>query len=441
MRSSNSYTLFPSRVDRPLLLIYLVFAGLGLLTIFSSAYTEEHPSLFSMSEEYGKQIMFIGVSILVGVAILLIDGRFLTTYAYHIYGFVMLLCVVVLFMPPIKGAHSWFKIGGFSLQPSEMAKFATALAFAKLLSSPNKKITDNRTRLYAVGLLALPAALITLQPDPGTVLVFISFTLVMYREGMSGVILLLGILLVVIALLVIFFRDSFEFIGFLSSALVITGIAIASGSLMLVGIAQFVRKRYRRKYYVRTIVTTIAVVATCVGTAFAHKYLLKERHRDRIDLALGLKQDKKGIGYNQAQSMAAVASGGFYGKGYQNATLSNDRYNQVPEQTTDFIFCSWGEEWGFIGSVVFILLYLIMLIRMIMIAERQRSQFTRIFGYCTASIFFFHFMINIGMVIGVAPVVGIPLPFFSYGGSSIIGFSILIFILLRLDSERMDVLR
>lgn len=412
-----------------------------MLTIFSSAYSEEFPSLFTLSKEYGKQIMYIGVSLVLGGLILLVDGRFLNTYAYHIYGFVILLLVVVLFMPPIKGAHSWFKLGGFSLQPSELAKFATALAFAKLLSTPNKKITDNRTRLFAVLILAIPGLLITLQPDPGTVLVFFSFLFVMYREGMSGVILLLGLLIAIVALLAIFFRDAFEFAGFLSAAIVITAVCFVLCGLVAIGVSQFVRKRFRRKYYFRTAIVLVVVAFMSFASIIAHKYVLGDRHRDRIDLILGLKEDKKGIGYNQAQSMAAVASGGFYGKGYGNATLSNDQFNQVPEQTTDFIFCSWGEEWGFIGGVVFIVLYLAMLIRMIMIAERQRSQFTRIFGYCTACIFFFHFMINVGMVIGVAPVVGIPLPFFSYGGSSIIGFSILIFILLRLDSERMDVLR
>ena len=441
MRSSNSIQIFPKRIDNPLLLMFSAFALLGLLTIYSSAYSEEFPSLFSMQKEYGKQAMYIGVSFVVGILILLLEGKFFTTYAYHIYGAIVLLLILVLFTPAIKGAHSWFKIGGFSLQPSELAKFATELAFAKLLSSPNRKLTDNKTRLYAVGLLALPGLLITLQPDPGTVLVFVSFLLVMYREGMSGIILLLGLLIAIVAVMSIFLRDSVAFFGLLQGPGILIGFTalICLGSVFI--IKKVVRKRFRRKFYFQTAVVFAIVVIISAGTLVMHKNVFNDRHRDRFDVILGLIDDKTGVGYNQAQSMAAIASGGFTGKGYGHATLSNDQFNQVPEQSTDFIFCGWGEEWGFIGSVVFLVLYVAMMVRIIIIAERQKSQFTRIFGYCTACIFFFHFLINIGMVIGVVPVVGIPLPFFSYGGSSIIGFSILLFILLRLDSERMDVLR
>jgi rod shape determining protein RodA len=439
MRLSSS-SILPKKLDAPLLIIYLIFVFLGVATIFSSAYTEEFPSLFSMDKEYGKQIVYIGFSLFVGMVILLIDGRFFTFSAYYIYGFVMLLLVAVLFTKGIKGAHSWFKVGGFSLQPSELAKFATALAFAKLLTTPNRKITDSRTRLWALLILAIPALLITIQPDPGTVLVFVSFVLVMYREGMSGLILLVGLLVGIVAVMVVFTRDSVWF-GFMSGPWLISAFAVLLCAISYVSIAKFVRKRFRRKYFIQTTVVLGVVVLVSFGTLVAHKYLLSDRHRDRFDVILGLIEDNQGVGYNQAQSMAAVASGDLLGKGYGNATMSNDQFNQVPEQSTDFIFCSVGEEWGFVGGLVFICLYVIMLIRIVMIAERQRSQFTRIFGYCAASIFFFHFLINVGMVIGVVPVVGIPLPFFSYGGSSIIGFSILIFILLRLDSERMEVLR
>jgi len=437
MRLSSS-SILPKKLDAPLLIIYLVFVLLGVATIFSSAYSEEFPSLFSMDKEYGKQIVYIGFSLFVGMIILLVDGKFFTFSAYYIYGFIMLLLVAVLFTKGIKGAHSWFKIGPFSLQPSELAKFATSLAFAKLLTTPNRKITDARTRLWALLILAIPGLLITIQPDPGTVLVFVAFVLVMYREGMSGLILLVGLLVGIVGVMVVFTRDSVWF-GFMSGPWLISSFAILCCAVSYVSITKFVRKRFRRKYYIQTTAVLAVVILVSFGTLLVHKYVLSDRHRDRFDVILGLIEDNQGVGYNQAQSMGAVATGELFGKGYGNATMSNDEFNQVPEQSTDFIFCSVGEEWGFVGGLVFICLYVIMLIRIVMIAERQRSQFTRIFGYCAASIFFFHFLINIGMVIGVVPVVGIPLPFFSYGGSSIIGFSILIFILLRLDSERMEV--
>jgi len=424
-----------------MLLIYGIFVLLGLLTIYSSAYTPDLPSLFSLEKEYGKQAMYIGISCVIGVIILLVDGKFFINYSYHIYGFVILLLIVVLFTPAIKGAHSWFKIGGFSLQPSEFAKFATALAFAKLLSTPNKKLTDNKTRFFAVSLLAIPGLFITLQPDPGTVLVFVSFLLVMYREGMSGAMLLLGLLIAIVAVMTIFLRDSTMFWGLLNGPWILVGFSSLFCAASVFVIRKTIRKRYRRKYYTQSGVIFAIVIVVSLGTKVMHQNVFNDRHRDRFDVILGLLDDKTGVGYNQAQSMAAIASGGLMGKGYRNATLANDEFNQVPEQSTDFIFCGWGEEWGLIGGLFFIALYVTMLVRIIIISERQRSQFTRIFGYCTACIFFFHFLINIGMVIGIAPVVGIPLPFFSYGGSSIMGFSIMLFILLRLDSERMDVLR
>ena len=441
MRSSTRLDIFPKRIDNPMLLIYGIFVLLGLLTIYSSAYTSDLPSLFSLEKEYGKQAMYIGISCVIGALILLVDGKFFINYSYHIYGFVVLLLIVVLFTPAIKGAHSWFKIGGFSLQPSEFAKFATALAFAKLLSTPNKKLTDNKTRFYAVSLLAIPGLLITLQPDPGTVLVFVSFLLVMYREGMSGAMLLLGLLIAIVAVMTIFLRDSTMFWGLLKGPWILVAFSSLFCAISVFVIRKAIRKRYRRKYYTQSGVILALVIVVSLGTKVLHQNVFNDRHRDRFDVILGLLDDKTGVGYNQAQSMAAIASGGLMGKGYRNATLSNDEFNQVPEQSTDFIFCGWGEEWGLVGGLFFIALYVIMLVRIIMISERQRSQFTRIFGYCTACILFFHFLINIGMVIGIAPVVGIPLPFFSYGGSSIMGFSIMLFILLRLDSERMDVLR
>ena len=384
-------------------------------------------------------------SLIIGVLILTLEGSFIRNSAYIVYGLVTLMLLIVLFMPAIKGAHSWFKIGGFTIQPSEFAKFATSLAIAHFLSTTGVKIQETKTKMIVFFLIAIPGFLILQQPDPGTLLVFFSFIFVMYREGLSGNILLGMLFAIIIGVMAIFFKASEANVNvfgwvFAANYLYLFIILIAT-VLIHFGITYLVMPRYRGKKYIINIAGGTMALLLVFSCNYAYDTVFKDRHRDRFEVMFGLKLDRKGVGYNSYQALSAIGSGGPAGKGYFKGTLSNDKYKHVPEQSTDFIFCSWAEEWGFLGSFLLIILYTAFLIRIIMIAERQKSKFTRIFGYCTASILFFHYMINIAMVIGLAPVIGIPLPFFSKGGSAILGFSIMIFILLRMDSERKDVLR
>lgn len=433
------------KIDIPLLVLYLVLVFAGLFTVYSASFNEEFPQLYSMEKAYGKQLFWIGVSIVIGVIVLTIEGSFIKNSSYIIYAIVCLMLVVVLFMPAIKGAHSWFKIGSFTVQPSEFAKFATSLAIAHYLSSTGVKIQDNKTKIVSALLIAFPGILILQQPDPGTLLVFFSFIFVMYREGLSGNILLGMFFAVIVGVMAVFFKASgatMDLFGWeIAANYVFMFLILIATVLIHFGITYLVMPRYRGKRHITNVVGGVLALLLVFSCNFAYDNVFKDRHRDRFEVMFGLKLDRKGVGYNSYQALSAIGSGGAIGKGYMQGTLSNDKYKHVPEQSTDFIFCSWAEEWGFLGSFILIIVYAAFLIRIIMIAERQKSKFTRIFGYCTASILFFHFMINIAMVIGLAPVIGIPLPFFSKGGSAILGFSIMVFILLRLDSERKDVLR
>lgn len=443
MRSSSQKIL--RNIDPTLVIIYTILVLFGLATIYSSAFTEEYSSLFSFEKEYGKQVIWIGVSLLMGVIIFNLDTDFFSRYSFFIYGFILLLLVGVLFTPPINGARSWFHIGAFSLQPSEFAKFATALCVAQYLTLPTTRLKDFSSKIIVTLIIAIPGILITLQPDPGTLLVFVSFIFVFYREGLSGGILLFAVYGIALAVITLFYQGSFVNVPFIENPLESDYIIILIISILALGlfwvIKKFVRPRYRKSQYLSLGAAFAVSLMIILSSNWAFNNVLQDRHRDRIDILLGKKIDRKGAGYNIFQAMSAVGSGGFSGKGYKDGTLSNDQYKHVPEQSTDFIFCGLAEEWGFLGSTFIVILFLALVVKIILIAERQRSRFTRIYAYCVAGIFFFHFMINIGMVIGLAPVIGIPLPFFSYGGSSIIGFSVLIFTLLKLDAERLDVLR
>ena len=443
MRSSSQKII--QNIDPVLVIIYSALVLFGLATIYSSAYTEDYSSLFSFDKEYGKQVIWIGVSLLLGVVVFNLDTDFFSRFSFFIYGFVFLLLIGVLFTPPINGARSWFHIGAFSLQPSEFSKYATALCVAQYLTLPSTRLKDFSSKIIVTLLIAVPGMLITLQPDPGTLLVFISFIFMFYREGLSGGILLFSVYGIGLGVITLFYQGTFVNLPFIESPVesnyaIIIVITILS-LLLFWAIKSIVLPRFRRSQYISLAGAFAVSLIIILSANWAFNNVLQDRHRDRIDILLGKKIDRSGAGYNIFQAMSAVGSGGFSGKGYKDATLSNNQYNHVPEQSTDFIFCSLSEEWGFLGSVFVIILFLSLVIKIIFIAERQRSNFTRIYAYCVAGIFFFHFMINIGMVIGLAPVIGIPLPFFSYGGSSIIGFSLIIFTLLKLDAERLDVLR
>lgn len=434
------------KIDRFLLITYLIMVTIGYFNIYSSAYNPEHPSHFDFSMEYGKQIIWIGVSLLLGGLILLLEGNFIKKYSYEFYGVMAFLLVAVLIVGEEKnGAKAWFGIGQFGIQPSEFAKIGVSLALAKFLSTPQIRFEDTTTRLYTALFIGFPAALILLQPDAGTVIVFISFIFVLYREGMSGNLLLFGLFVLVLSILSLMLKESTmelpiigtEVAGHIGLVIILTIIAL----LVLLLIRQLVMKRGRKTAILVLVLAYFSSIVIVFGTNYAFYNVMKRHQQERIDIMLGLIDDPDGKAYNIDRSMAAIGSGGLSGKGYMKSTLANRGQKHVPMQSTDFIFCTLSEEWGFAGSLTVVILFVLLLLRIVLLAERQRSPFTRIFAYCVSAILFFHFFVNVGMAIGLAPVIGIPLPFFSYGGSSIMAFSILIFLLLKLDSERLDILR
>ena len=432
-------------IDKPLILLYFVLSVMGYLIMYSSSFKGGELPQFFFTTIYGKQLIWIILTILMGLFALIIDGNFIKNSSYYLYGFVLILLIVVLFMPPIKGARSWFYFSGFSFQPSEFIKLGLSLAIAKLLSDVGSKFKDFKTKLKAFFLIMIPSILIAFQPDPGTMLVFSCFIFVLYREGLSGNFLLIALFTILIAIVGIFLKasNSIFYIGqFPLSGNLFFGFLLIIGFVFsFLIIRYFVLPRYRKQKIRSLIFISILGLSISGGINVVYDSIFKERHRTRFQIMFGIKEDRKGAGYNIYQALSAIGSGEGFGKGFLKGTLSNDKYKHVPEQNTDFIFCVLAEEWGFIGSLFFIILYLATLIRIITISERQRSKFTRIYGYCISSILFFHFMINIAMVIGLAPVIGIPLPFFSKGGSAILSFGLMIFLLLRLDAERKVVLR
>jgi len=415
-------TIFEN-IDWILVIFYLGFVLIGWMNIYAAVYNEEHSNIFDMSQNYGKQLMWIGTSILIAMAILIIDGKFFASFSYPIYGTILLLLLVVLAVAKnVQGARSWIEIGSFKLQPSEFAKFATSMALAKYLSTLNIRMQDTKTKLTAGALILIPMAFVLLQNDTGSALVFCAFIFVLFREGLS---------------------QNFLIFGFLGGVLFVLALMVPAMILISVigsiGLLSYILMRKTKKNFI-----TIALITSlCCGAIFsvdyAYNHILQAHQRERIEVLLGKKSDLKGAGYNVNQSLIAIGSGGFLGKGFLQGTQT--KYDFVPEQSTDFIFCTVGEEWGFLGSTVVLLMFLALLYRILYIAERQRSTYTRIYAYGVASIIFFHVMVNVGMAIGLAPVIGIPLPFFSYGGSSLWSFTILLFVLIKLDSYRMYVLR
>ena len=410
------------KIDWWLLLIYLALVIIGVTTIYAAAYNESHPNIFDMSQHYGKQALFLGVSVFMGLIIMLIDAKFFNTFAYVIYGLSILTLLYVLVAgSTIAGSKSWIQIGGFSFQPSEFAKFGTALAVAHYLGGINTDFSKLKTQMVAYAMVLFPMMLVLLQGDAGSALVFLVFILVFYREGMSGNILLIGLVAVVLFLLTLWLSKWYVMIGL----------------LVVFAILMFFIERSKKNIWKMIAVFAVSVMFVFSVDFFFYK-VLKQHQRTRINIILGIEKDTRGVGYNLRQSKIAIGSGGFSGKGYMQGTMT--KYNFVPEQHTDFIFCTIGEEFGWLGSLVLLSLYLALLIRIIMLAERQRSPFSRIYGYAIASIIFFHLMVNIGMTIGLMPVIGIPLPFLSYGGSSLLMFSLMFFVFLKQDANRMNIL-
>ena len=464
MRKNDSLL---SKLDRPLFISFMILVFLGLATVYSVAFNEENPSIFAFSEKYGKQIIWLGASFFVGLLIFLIDANYYSKIALPVYISVLVLLVIVLFMPPINGARAWLGVGSLGVQPAEFAKIATALLLSKYISELVVTFQTIKTVLTACLILFVPALLIALQPDAGTLVVFSSFLFVMYREGLTFDPIILGVLNTIpgikfkstwlgnhfIPVLFVFLflciitlvlsNVQFHLWGFPNNTFQgSTGVVLTLGSitlLLLIFIRRISSKRDRPRMI---LVIALGFLITASISLFVDKAFsgLAKHQRNRIELVLGLKEDPDGGDYNRNRAMAAVGSGGALGKGYMGASVSSIESNHVPESETDFIFCPFAEEWGFMGSIVLVATYMFMLLRIVFIAERQRAPFNRIYAYCVAMILFYHFAINIGMNIGFAPVIGIPLPFFSYGGSSILSFCIMVFILLKLDSQRIDVL-
>jgi rod shape determining protein RodA len=396
---------------------------MGWFNIYAAVYNEEYKSIFDTSQSYGMQLVWIISSLFIAFVILVIDGEAFPRLAWVIYGAFILLLIAVIFVgAEVKGSKSWIGVGSFRVQPAEFAKFATNLAIAKYLSNINIKIDNLNTKLVAGALFAVPALIIILQNETGSALVYGSFILVLFREGLSGNFLILGLMMVVLFVLALLVDETI-----LSVILAV----VAASSLF------FIRRKMRNILAVAGIL--VAALSFVYSVDYAFVNILEPHQKKRINVLLGKEVDPKGAGYNVNQSMIAIGSGGVLGKGFLKGTQT--KFNYVPEQSTDFIFCTVGEEWGFVGSVVVIGLFVILLLRIIYLAERQRSAFSRIYGYGLASIIFIHLAINIGMTIGLAPVVGIPLPFFSYGGSSLWSFTILTFIFVRLDAYRFQILR
>lgn len=410
-------------IDWLLVLLYLVLILLGWINIYAAVFNEEHSSIFDMTQNYGRQLLWIGTSVLIGLAILVIDGKFYAAFSYPIYIVIMLILVVVLVIArDVQGARSWIEIGSFKLQPSEFAKFATSMALAKYLSTLGIRMEDMKTKIYAALLILLPMAMVLLQNDTGSALVFISFIFVLYREGLSQNVLIFGF---------------FTGVLFVLSLMVPNSILLAI--IYGLGFLSWLLMRKTRKNFVAILIITLLCSTVVLSVDYAYTRLLQPHQRERIEVLLGKRSDPKGAGYNVNQSLIAIGSGGLTGKGFLQGTQT--KYDFVPEQSTDFIFCTVGEEWGFAGTTVVLLLFLGLLYRIVFIAERQRSTYTRIYAYGVASVLFFHLMINVGMAIGLAPVIGIPLPFFSYGGSSLWSYTVLLFVLIKLDSYRMYILR
>lgn len=410
------------KIDWVLVGIYLALVITGWVNIYAAVYDENHYQIIDLTQKYGKQMGFIIAALLLGLGTLIIDPKFFSQFAYFIYGFFLFFIILVIFSGrEISGSKGWFAIGGFGIQPAEFAKMATCLALAKFLSTFEVDVRKPENLVIALLITLIPALIVFLQHDTGSAIVFVALIIVLYRAGLPGYVPLALIILPVLAIL----------------ALLVNKLILTAGLLLVaMGVLFFIKKRLKK-------ILTVTVLFLA-GTAFIFSIdygvnqILEKHQRDRIQVLLGQQIDPKGAGYNVNQSLIAIGSGRFFGKGFLQGTQT--KYNFVPEQSTDFIFCTIGEERGFVGSTIVVVLYLALFIRIIQNAEKMRSPFARYYGYGVASILFFHFAINIGMTLGLLPVIGIPLPFISYGGSSLWAFTLLLFIFIRQDSYRHELI-
>ena len=412
-----------ANIDILTIILYLILVFFGWINIYASQYNDDTQFALDFTNRYGKQMYFIAISLFCGFLTLIIDWKFYYSLSYVLYGLMIVMLISVLFLGGIAGgATSWFEIGGLKFQPSEFAKFTTALALAKFFNMQHIKNQNTKTRVYSYIIILLPCLLVIFQNDLGTALVFSAFILVLYREGLSINILFLILITSILCILSLLINQ--EILIYMFSA------------IALICLLFF---RFNKKDIITIIVSWIISVFFVSGINYFVDEILSPHQSKRINILLGKEFDPYGAGYNLIQSKIAIGSGGGIGKGFLNGTQT--RFDFVPEQSTDFIFCTIGEEWGFFGSVFFISIFIGLISRIIFLAERQRSNYSRIYGYSVACILFVHFAINIGMTIGPLPTIGIPLPFISYGGSSLLGFTMLLFIFLNLDSYRLEILR
>jgi len=472
IRNTNILT----RIDKTAIILFILLIIMGWFNIYAAVYNEEHSGLLDMSQRYGKQFIWIVASLVIAIFVVIIDNRFYFFFSWFIYGACMLLLIlVVIFGKEINGARSWFEFGGFSLQPSEFAKFGTALALAGYLNTRRQDLTRLSAIVPASAIILFPALLTLLQPDMGSAVVYFSLFIVLFREGMSWYIFVSGLLMIVLFFLTLLTNNLYLTIGIIAIAVFLVWfttrkwniVLFGTGIFILITVIMFLLDQYIIKSIGDEMVIFISLILSGVVYAFyiynkravslliiylflvgsilyinsvdyTFNNFLKPHQKERVDILLGFKSDLHGTGYNVNQSIISIGSGGFAGKGFLQGTQTKFKF--VPKQSSDFIFCTVGEEWGFLGSGIVIGIYLFLLMRLIKLAERQRSDFSRIYGYCVVSILFTHIFLNIGMAIGLVPVIGIPLPFLSYGGSSLWGFTILLFIFLRLDASRTEYL-
>ncbi len=410
-------------IDKTVLFLFLALVLMGWFNIYAAEVTDDRHSIFDLNQNYGKQFVFILTSLVIATTILMLDAKVFPTFSWILYGFFMVMLVGVLFFgTEINATKAWFRFGSFAIQPSEFAKYATALALASYISQVKSRTIDFPTRIKPFIILGVPAFLVFLQKDMGTTLVFASLSLMLFREGYIGFRLLITGFLAIALFVLTLIINEFIIIGAMAAITFFTAFII----------------RKKKTELVQLVALFVLLSGYVYSVDYAYENLLEPHQKLRIEVLIDENADLRGAGYNLHQSKIAIGSGGFWGKGYMQGTQT--KFNFVPEQATDFIFFTVGEEWGFLGSIVVIALFLWLLIRLVILSERQRSVFTRVFGYCVASLMFFHFTVNIGMTIGLVPVIGIPLPFLSYGGSSLWGFTLMIFTFLKLDSKRLEML-
>lgn len=454
--------------------IYLAMMFIGWINIYAAVYNEEHKSIFDFSQQYGKQLIWIGAVIFIATLMINIDSKFFVAFSFPIYVLIVLVLLLVLFIgTEINGAKSWIQIGNFSLQPSEFMKMATSLAIARYISSYNFKMHSYKSLLMLAGIIFIPVGLIFLQNDTGSAIVFGVFLLVLYREGLNGIVLFFSFLIALVFIFTMVFDPFLTVLVLTIVAFLINYLIRKKTKRNLIGMGIFVTiygifwlinflvqgnidplffllaaavlsstifflwaMLLRKRSLALLIGIYLGSVLFAVSVDYVFDNIMEPHQRARINELLGIQSDLHGAGYHVNQSKIAIGSGGFFGKGFLQGTQT--KFDFVPEQSTDFIFCTVGEEWGFLGTTLVIALFLGLLMRLIYLAERNRSKFSRVYGYCVATILFFHFAINIGMTIGLAPVIGIPLPFFSYGGSSLWSFTLLLFVFVRLDASRFE---